>query len=156
MRRQRQNAMLNLKMIHPHARLWIATVIILGLVLVLKTPTGQQLVSPPHGKVIAYYENDYQLYAIEQLTKQDKLEQWSCLYELWTKESNWRPKAKNKTSSAMGIAQLLDSTWKNIGIKPSWNGRKQIDAGLVYLEHRYGTGNNICKAYAHHLAKGWY
>jgi hypothetical protein len=149
--------MLNLKMIHPHARLWIVTVIILGLILVLKTPTGQQLVSPPHGKVIAYYENDYQLYAIEQLIKQDKLEQWSCLYELWTKESNWRPKAKNKTSSAMGIPQLLDSTWKNIGIKPSWNGRKQIDAGLVYLGHRYGkTGNNICKAYAHHLAKGWY
>ena len=109
------------------------------------------------GRVVAYYTNDYQRYAIDQLTKQDKLEQWSCLYELWNRESNWRPKAKNKTSTAMGIPQLLDGTWKNIGIKPTWNGRKQIDAGLVYLEHRYGkTGNNICRAYAHHLSKGWY
>jgi hypothetical protein len=57
----------------------------------------------------------------------------------------------------MGIAQLLDGTWKNIGLKPTWDGMKQVDAGLKYLEHRYGnTRNNICKAYAHHLAKGWY
>ena len=152
--------MLNLKVIHPHARLWIITVIVLGLIFVLKTPPTQikqKFVAPPYGKVIAYYQNDYQRYAIEQLTKKDKLEQWSCLYELWTRESNWRPKAKNKTSSAMGIPQLLDGTWKNIGLKPTWDGMKQVDAGLKYLEHRYGnTRNNICKAYAHHLAKGWY
>jgi len=147
--------MLNLKLIHPHARLWIVTAVGLAIALVVTQPTA--LVHQPKGRLIAYYENDYQRYAIDQLTKQDKLEQWSCLYELWTRESNWRPKAKNKQSSAMGIPQLLDSTWENIGLKPTWNGRKQIDAGLVYLEHRYGkSGNNICRAYAHHLAKGWY
>ena len=141
--------------IHPHARIWIATAVGLAVALVVTKPSV--LVHQPEGRVIAYYENDYQRYAIDQLTKQDKLEQWSCLYELWKRESNWRPKAKNKTSSAMGIPQLLDSTWENIGLKPTWNGRKQIDAGLVYLEHRYGkSGNNICRAYAHHLAKGWY
>ena len=146
----------NLRQIHPHARLWIVSAIALGLVLMFKEP-ATFIVKPPHGKVIAYYQNDYQRYAIEQLTKKDKLEQWSCLYELWTKESNWRPKAKSKTSSATGIPQLLSSTWKNIGLKPTWNGRKQIDAGLKYIDHRYGkSGNNICKAYAHHLAKGWY
>ena len=149
--------MLNLKLIHPHARLWIVTVIVLGLILVLKTPTKQEFVAPPtpNGKVIAYYQNDYQRYAIEQLTKKDKLEQYPCLHELWTKESNWRPKAKNKNSSAMGIPQLLNSTWKNIGIKPTWNGYKQVDAGLKYIDRHYGNGQ-ICKAYAHHLAKGWY
>jgi hypothetical protein len=147
--------MLNLKIIHPHARLWIITSIILGLILVLKTPTGQQLIAPPHGKLIAYYQNDYQRYAIEQLTKQDTLEQYPCLHELWNKESNWRPKAKNKTSSAMGIAQLLDSTWKNIGLKPTWDGYEQVDAGLKYIDRHYGKGG-ICRAYAHHLAKGWY
>jgi membrane-bound lytic murein transglycosylase MltF len=144
-----------MKSIHPHARIWIATAVGLAVALVVTQPTV--LTHQPEGRVIAHYENDYQRYAIDQLTKQDKLEQWSCLYELWKRESNWRPKAKNKTSSAMGIPQLLDSTWENIGLKPTWNGRKQIDAGLVYLEHRYGkSGNNICRAYAHHLAKGWY
>ena len=147
--------MLNLRQIHPSARLWIITATILGIVLVLKTPTGQQFVSPPHGKVIAYYQNDYQRYAIEELVKRDNLEQYSCLYELWTKESNWRPKAKNKESTAMGIPQLLSSTWKNIGHKPTWNGYKQVSAGLDYLDHRYGK-KGVCRAYAHHLAKGWY
>jgi hypothetical protein len=149
--------MLNdLRHIHPHARLWIVTAIVLGLLFVLREP-ATFIMKPPHGKVIAYYENDYQRYAIDQLTKQDKLEQWSCLYELWQRESNWRPSAKNKQSSAMGIPQLLNSTWKNIGLKPTWDGNRQVDAGLKYLEHRYGKkGNNICRAYAHHLAKGWY
>jgi hypothetical protein len=52
------------------------------------------------GQVIAYYTNDYQRYAIEQLTKDGRLEQWSCLHDLWTRESNWRPEALNKTSTA--------------------------------------------------------
>jgi hypothetical protein len=155
MRRQRQNLMLNLKLIHPHARLWIITTIILGLILVLKTPTGQQFVSPPKGKIIAYYQNDYQRYAIDRLMKQGDLEQYTCLYELWTEESNWRPQAKNKSSHALGIAQLMPRTWKILKIKPTSNGYRQVDAGLAYIDRHYGKGA-ICKAYAHHLAKGWY
>jgi hypothetical protein len=143
------------KQIHPHARLWIATVVILGLFLVFN-PRVQIISHPPKGEVIAYYHNEYQRYAIQLLTQQNKLEQYPCLYELWMKESNWRPKAKNKESSAMGIAQLLDSTWKNIELKPTWDGKKQVEAGLKYLDHRYGKNGGICRAYAHHLAKGWY
>lgn len=150
--------MLNaLRHIHPHARLWIVTATILGIVLVLKTPAKEFIapIAPPHGKVVAYYQNDYQKYAIDQLIKQDNLEQYSCLYELWTRESNWRPKAYNKKSRALGIAQLLPATWRNIKYKPTSDGYRQVDAGLRYLKHRYGT-KGICKAYAHHLAKGWY
>ena len=147
--------MLNLKVIHPHARLWIITAVILGLILVLKTPTGQQFITPPHGKVIAYYQNDYQRYAVDKLIEQDKLEQYSCLYELWTLESNWRPLALNKSSKAMGIAQLLPRTWKLIEVKPTINGYEQVDAGLKYIDRHYGKGG-ICRAYAHHLAEGWY
>lgn len=142
-----------MKSIHPHARIWIVTAIGLAVALVVTQPTV--LIHQPKGRLIAYYENDYQRYAIDQLTKKDKLEQYPCLYELWKRESNWRPKAKNKTSSAMGIPQLLSGTWKNIGLKPTWDGYKQIDAGLTYIDRHYGKGG-ICKAYAHHLAKGWY
>ena len=144
------------KRIHPHARLWIVTTIIIGLVIAFK-PIAQitEVVHPNKGLLVAYYQNDYQRYAIEQLTKQDTLEQYPCLHELWNKESNWRPKAKNKTSSAIGIPQLLSSTWKNIGLKPTWDGYKQVDAGLKYIDRHYGKGG-ICRAYAHHLAKGWY
>lgn len=142
------------RLIHPHARLWIVTTIVFGLLFVLKTPI-KEVIIPPHGKVIAYYQNDYQRFAIDELVRHDNLEQYPCLYELWTKESNWRPKAKNKESSAMGIPQLLNSTWKNIGVKPTWDGYKQVSAGLMYIERKYGK-KGVCRAYAHHLAKNWY
>ena len=146
--------MFNLKLIHPHARLWIVTATILGILLVLKTP-ARQYVLPEQGRLIAYYQNDYQRYAIDKLIKQGDLEQYPCLYELWTKESNWRPKALNKSSHALGIAQLMPRTWKILHVKPTLDGYKQIDVGLVYIDRHYGKGA-ICKAYAHHLAKGWY
>ena len=147
--------MLNdLRQIHPHARLWIITAIVLGLLFVLREPANF-IVKPPHGKVVAYYQNEYQRHAIDRLIEANMLEQYSCLYELWTKESNWRPKALNKSSKALGIAQLMPATWKNIKVKPTLDGMKQVEAGLLYIKLRYGT-NGICKAYAHHLAKGWY
>jgi hypothetical protein len=144
----------DLRKIHPHARLWIVTAIALGLLFIFKEP-AVQFVKPPHGKVIAYYQNDYQRYAVDKLIEQDNLEQYPCLYELWIRESNWRPAALNKKSNAMGIAQLMPKTWVNIKVKPTYDGYEQVDAGLRYLKHRYGK-KGVCKAYAHHLAKGWY
>lgn len=117
----------------------------------LPSPVQKQ----PTGKVIAYYNNDYQRYAVDKLIQMDMLEQYPCLFELWTKESNWRPKARNKSSGALGIAQLMPATWVNIDTKPTLNGYKQVDAGLAYIERKYGK-KGICKAYAHHLAKNWY
>jgi hypothetical protein len=143
-----------LRQIHPHARLWIITAIVLGLLFILREP-AQMIVKPPHGKVVAYYQNEYQRHAIDRLIELNMLEQYSCLYELWTKESNWRPQALNKSSKALGIAQLMPATWRNIKVKPTLDGMKQVDAGLRYIKHRYGT-NGVCRAYAHHLAKGWY
>ena len=148
------------KHIHPHARLWIVSAIGLGIALVAAQPTTvlqTKVFHQPAGRVIAYYDNDYQRYAIDLLTKQDKLEQWSCLYELFKRESNWRPESLNKHGGAYGIAQLKPETWKLINIKPTKNGYKQVDAGLKYIDRHYGKSKNaICKAYAHHLAKGWY
>lgn len=143
------------KHFHPHARIWFVTVLVLIGVLVVN-PRVQYIVHPPKSELIAYYKNEYQHYALQKLIQQDKLEQYPCLMELWTRESNWRPAALNKQSKASGIAQLLPSTWNNIKVKPTKDGFKQIDAGLKYIEHRYGKTGGICRAYAHHLAEGWY
>ena len=143
------------KHFHPHARIWFITVLALIGVLFIN-PRVEYIVHPPKSEVIAYYKNEYQQYAIQQLVKQDKLEQYPCLMELWTRESNWRPKALNKQSKALGIAQLLPETWRNIKIKPTNDGFKQVDAGLKYIDHHYGESGGICRAYAHHLARGWY
>ena len=145
----------DLRQIHPHARLWIATVVILGILFVFN-PRVQIVTDAPKGEVIAYYNNEYQRYAIQLLTEQNKLEQYPCLYELWMQESNWRPKALNKSSKAMGIAQFMPQTWENVKVKPTWDGKKQVMAGLLYIDRRYGKTNGICRAYAHHLAKNWY
>ena len=144
-----------LRQIHPHARLWILSTFTLGALLVINTPIIN-INNQPVGRVIAYYDNDYQRYAIDKLTKMNILEQYPCLFELWIEESNWRPKARNKSSGALGIAQLMPDTWININVKPTLNGYAQVDAGLAYIERKYGKKGAICRAYAHHLAVGWY
>jgi hypothetical protein len=106
------------------------------------------------GTVVAYYENEYQRYAVDMLIQMNKLEQWTCLYTLWTRESNWRPKAVNRKSGAYGIAQFMPETWALVGHKRTNNGFVQVEAGLKYIQRKYG--GNICKALGSNLSRGWY
>ena len=84
----------------------------------------------------------YKLYSHIKLTNHNE---YLCLEKLWMLESKWNPKANNKRSSAYGIPQLLKLKTKDP--------YKQIDAGLKYIAHRYGTP---CKALAYHLKTGHY
>ncbi|MDP5181978.1 transglycosylase SLT domain-containing protein [Blastococcus sp. BMG 814] len=79
--------------------------------------------------------------------------EFSCLESLWGKESGWNPDAQNPRSTAYGIAQFLDSTWAGTGIAKTSDGYRQIDAGLIYINNRYGSP---CGAWAHSQSKGWY
>jgi hypothetical protein len=79
--------------------------------------------------------------------------QFSCLESLWGKESGWNPNAQNPTSTAYGIPQFLDSTWASTGIAKTSDGYRQIDAGLIYIENRYGSP---CAAWSHSQANNWY
>ena len=82
------------------------------------------------------------LYAHIQIVSADE---YKCLDYLWTRESNWNPKAKNKKSSAFGIPQLLKMTTKN----PI----EQIDLGLKYIKARHQTP---CKALDYFKKRGHY
>ena len=79
--------------------------------------------------------------------------QFSCLENLWGKESGWNPNAQNPGSTAYGIPQFLDSTWASTGIAKTSDGYRQIDAGLIYIDKRYGSP---CGAWAHSQSTGWY
>jgi hypothetical protein len=79
--------------------------------------------------------------------------EFSCLESLWGKESGWNPNAQNPTSTAYGIAQFLDSTWAGTGIAKTSDGYRQIDAGLIYINNRYGSP---CGAWSHSQSTGWY
>jgi len=89
--------------------------------------------------------------AQELLTK----EQYRCFSQLMGKESAWNHKAKNPTSSATGVGQLLDSTYKNLGMKHSKAAVPQTVAALAYIGRKYGSGGP-CAAWKHWQKKNWY
>ena len=81
-------------------------------------------------------------------------DQFSCLDQLWTRESNWRWNADNPTSSAYGIPQALPgSKMASAGADWATNPVTQIRWGLGYIQGRYGTP---CSAWGHSQARGWY
>lgn len=136
--------------------IFVISILIATLFLKHEQPSATPVAEFKHsaGMVVAYYDNDYQRYAVEKLMERNKIQEWYCLWSLWTKESNWRPKARNKASGALGIGQLLPRTYRNLNIKHSTNGYRQVDAGLLYIDHHWG--GSICRAYAHQLARGYY
>jgi hypothetical protein len=89
--------------------------------------------------------------ARELLTKK----QYSCFTKLIGKESAWKPSAKNPKSSAKGIGQLLDSTYRNLGMKHSEAGVPQVVATLAYIGRKYGSGGP-CAAWKHFQRHNWY
>jgi hypothetical protein len=85
----------------------------------------------------------YKEYALHSLGYNYK--QYQCLDKLYTKESNWRPNAKN--GSHYGIPQ-----GRSIWLKYQ-DGYSQVTWGLRYIGHRYGEP---CVALDHWKAKGWH
>lgn len=89
--------------------------------------------------------------ARELLTKK----QFACFTKLIGKESAWNPKAKNPKSSARGIGQLLEGTYRNLGMKHSEVGVAQVVAALAYIGRKYGS-SGPCGAWEHFQRKNWY
>lgn len=81
-------------------------------------------------------------------------DQYSCLYSLWQKESNWNVYAQNRSSGAYGIPQALPGS-KMGTVAGDWqtNPVTQITWGLGYISGRYGTP---CGAWGHSQQVGWY
>ncbi len=80
--------------------------------------------------------------------------QFTCLDQLWTKESHWNYKARNKSSGAHGIAQALPATKMEV-VGTDWrtNPVTQITWGLKYIQERYETP---CRAWSKFKRSRWY
>jgi uncharacterized membrane protein YvbJ len=76
-----------------------------------------------------------------------------CLKNILMAESHMNPKAKNPTSSAKGVGQLLDSTYRNIGLRHSADPLAQVIATIAYISRHYGS---TCSAWAFHQKHNWY
>jgi hypothetical protein len=79
--------------------------------------------------------------------------QFSCLDNIWTRESGWRWDAAN-ASGAYGIPQALPgSKMASAGADWQTNPATQIKWGLGYIQSKYGTP---CSAWSFWQANGWY
>jgi hypothetical protein len=80
--------------------------------------------------------------------------EFSCLDQLWDKESGWRWNADNPYSEAYGIPQANPGS-KMAEAGEDWheNPVTQIDWGLGYIGDRYGSP---CGAWAFWQSHGWY
>lgn len=80
-------------------------------------------------------------------------DQFSCLVQMWNRESGWRVNAANP-SGAYGIPQALPGS-KMASAGPNWesNATTQITWGLGYISGRYGTP---CGAWDFWQAHNWY
>lgn len=80
--------------------------------------------------------------------------EFSCLDNMWTRESGWSTDAENSGSGAYGIPQSLPGS-KMAAYGPDWqtNATTQIKWGLAYIAERYGTP---CDAWSFWQAHDYY
>jgi len=82
--------------------------------------------------------------------------QWNALNTLEMHEAGYNNMAQNPSSTAFGIGQFLDQTWKGYGPKTT-NPKKQIQYMLEYIKGRYGTPEKAWSQYYDHPGGvGWY
>jgi uncharacterized protein YabE (DUF348 family) len=81
-------------------------------------------------------------------------DEWTCLYNLWVKESQWNHTAENPSSGAYGIPQALPGS-RMADVASDWqtNPETQIIWGLNYIAGRYSTP---CGAWNFFLNNNWY
>jgi cell wall-associated NlpC family hydrolase len=82
--------------------------------------------------------------------------QWNSLNTLEMHEAGYNQFAQNPGSSAYGIGQFLDQTWKGYGPKTS-DPKLQIKYMLEYIKGRYGSPSKAMSQYYDHPGGvGWY
>jgi hypothetical protein len=80
--------------------------------------------------------------------------EFSCLDQLWNRESKWSIHATNPSSGAYGIPQALPgSKMSSAGSDWRTSAFTQIRWGLGYIQDRYGSP---CAAWSHSEGHGWY
>ena len=80
--------------------------------------------------------------------------QWTCLDQLWQRESKFQTTVRNSRSGAYGIPQALPaSRMASAGADWRTNPVTQIKWGLSYIDIRYGSA---CNAWSHWVRYGWY
>jgi hypothetical protein len=105
------------------------------------------------------HTNPYRAQFEQALAKLHLPKSWATSESLWqivNHESSWNVRAKNPSSTAFGLFQLLKGTWKQYCPEfpyGSTNAYAQALGGLRYIKARYGTPE---KAWAFWQKHHWY
>lgn len=100
---------------------------------------GASMAQAPSAKALGLNAKQYAAKSI------NNKNQFKCLNRLYSKESNWNPKARNGVH--YGIPQGRSIYLKTADIY------EQINWGIRYINHRYGSP---CKAYQHFTRYNWH
>ncbi len=88
------------------------------------------------------------------LTDRGQSDEFGCLDNLWTRESDWQVHDTNGSSGAYGIPQSLPADkMASAGADFRDNPATQIRWGLGYIADRYGSP---CAAWSHSQSFNWY
>ena len=98
-------------------------------------------------------KEDIKVYAFKVILEKWGSEQWDSFDKLVNKESRWINTAQNPTTTAYGIGQFLNSTWKTVGCEKTSNEYEQVDCMIDYIEYRYEKPS---KALQFHLKNNYY
>jgi hypothetical protein len=110
--------------------------------------------APPAPESCNVYSGNRRTGCAMVLAKGWDLAQMACLDKLWTKESGWNEKARNRGSGAYGIPQSYPGNkMSSAGADWETNPVTQIKWGLGYIAQKYGTP---CKAWATSQSTGSY
>lgn len=115
----------------------------------LSTPPADAPAEKPVVEVAHSNEDIVRMFTIQTWGEQE----WPAMHRLVMKESGFKNNAQNKHSTAYGMFQFLDSTWKGYGFTKTSDPIGQTEAGIAYIKARYGTPSN---ALQFHLKHNWY
>ncbi len=117
----------------------------------------QSIMAPPAVPQLVIYKDRPHLMQVNAKEVARELlteKQFKCFSSLMGKESAWQDK-DNPTSTASGVGQLLDGTYRNLGMKRSKSTVAQTIAALAYIGRKYGS-SGPCGAWKHFKQKNYY
>jgi len=131
--------------------MYIYKIILVLALLSLLALSAQRAIAEPVEIIIS---PNIKVYAFEKVLDRWGDKQWTYFSSLMDKENReWDPEAKNPNSTAYGLGQFLNSTWKTVGCKKTDDPYIQIDCMMKYIEQRH---SNPQQALQFHKKNNWY
>lgn len=121
---------------------------VLILVLLLWFLSGREVAS-----YVAPVKENIKVYAERRVGEEFGLNEWQHFNTIVVRESGWNELAQNPRSTAFGLCQFLNMTWRSTAYLKTSDPYEQVEACIEYVRERYHTPY---KAKIFHDRKNWF